>query len=119
MNEQDVVRHVVAWLRRNEWEVERANHRGPGFDIEASQYGQRWYIEAKGDSGDSGNNYTKFHEAIGQVVNRRNDSRAKYSVAFPAGGGYPRYWNKRPKAGRYPVNSCLFVSADGTVRELN
>jgi len=118
MNEEEVVQRVATWLRGNGWHVVRANHRGPGFDIEASQYGQRWYIEAKGDSGDPGSNYTKFHEAIGQVVNRRDDGSAKYSVAFPDVCAFREPWEKRPYAGRFPINSCLLVSNCGAVDEL-
>ncbi|MBE3603993.1 hypothetical protein IMX07_10195 [bacterium] len=119
MNEQEVVEHLATWLQNNGWNVVRANHRGPGFDIEARQGLNRWFIEAKGDyHGDEPNNRMNFNQALGFVLNNRQYPDAKYSVAFPDIPFYRRLWQRSPQAGRFPVNSCLLVSNGAAVDEL-
>lgn len=113
MNEEKVVACLASWLRTQGWNVLRARHRGPGFDIEAESRGGRWFIEAKGDAlGDRPNQVLNFETALGQIVRHGQDPEAKYSVAFPDIPHYRNLWQNARPVGRSPIASCLFVSAN-------
>ncbi len=110
MTENEVIQRVEDWLREQGWSV-RVRRRG--LDIEAEKNAERWFIEAKGDSGgDQGNQHTNFFGALGRIVGNRQDQHAKYSIALPDIPYYRRLWNMILATGR-PVNSCLFVPPTG------
>jgi hypothetical protein len=48
LSEDEVKRHVGAWLHELGWKVTVAWGRSPGLDIRAERGGERWLIEAKG-----------------------------------------------------------------------
>jgi len=120
MREEEVVRHVAAWLTGQSWNVLRAQHTGPGFDIKAEKNGCYWLIEAKGEpitneEADLPNQRLYFNFALGYVLNNYRDTTAKYSIALPDIPGYRGLWNNAPAGGRYPVASCLFVSVNAVL----
>jgi hypothetical protein len=119
LEEDDVKRHIKAWLEGLDWQVEIAwgNNRGP--DIVAQKGGKRWLIEAKGGGGYQQIRASYFSNVLGVLLQRMDDPSARYSIALPSMNQFRGLWKRLPDLAKSRLGmTALFVSLDGTVEEL-
>ena len=93
-----------------------------GIDIEARRGGERWAIEANGEAATDqmGGNY--FLNALGELLQRMSDERARYAIALPENRRNLGLVNRFPDLARRRLGlTVFFVCRDGSgysVREL-
>lgn len=62
------------------------------------------------------NNY--FISVLGEILQRMNDSNARYSIAFPDMKQYRNLWNKLPNIAKERTTiDMLLVDSKGNVKE--
>lgn len=109
-------RLLSAWLQADGWDVCVALGRQPGIDVDARRGGERWVIEAKGETAAP---LLDFQTMLGQVVCLLAAPEVRYSVALPDGAAYRALWARVPELARERLGiSALFISADGDVVEV-
>jgi len=117
--EDEVKLLIGRWLERGGWEISIAAGREPGPDILARQGSRSWTIEVKGSGSRSQMRVNYFLSALGQILQRMNSDKTRYSVAFPDMPQYRRLWQRLPReAKRRTGISALFVGAGGEVDEV-
>src|SRR5260370_40348995 len=78
--------------------------------------GERWLIEVKGSPENADNFGNNFYECSGQILQRMQDSQARYVMAFPADPRFVRQGRKVAKWVRSLVHlHYLFVYEDASV----
>lgn len=120
MLQEDRVKEIIEQhLRRTGWTPKVAMSHEHGIDIEAfSASGERWIIEAKGCGSLNPMRVNYFLMILGELMQRMNDPKAKYSIALPDLPQFRRLWQRLPDlAKRRLVATCLFVANAGAVEE--
>ncbi len=119
MTEDDVKLLLGRWLERGGWEVSIAAGREPGPDILARQGSRSWTIEVKGSGSRPQMPTNYFLSALGQILQRMSEDKARYSVAFPDMPQYRRLWARLPgEAKKRTGVTALFVGASGEIYEV-
>ena len=118
---EDIVKAAVAaWLRSHGWEVQLAEGRAHGIDIEARRGSERWVIEAKGLGSSDPMRVNYFLAVLGCLLQRMSDDRATYSIALPDHRQFERLWMRLPALAKQRTGiSLLLVSDAGQVRCLD
>ena len=119
LSEDDVKRHLQAWLENAGWKVTVIWGRGQGIEIDADKSDRRWIIEAKGRGSLNAMRVNYFLGVLGELLQRMSDPEAKYSIALPDLPQFRRLWERLPElAKRRTTISALFVSESGHVEEV-
>ncbi len=119
LSEDDVKRHVAAWLEGQGWQVAVAWGRTRGLDIRAERDGERWLIEAKGGGSLPAMRVNYFLAILGETLQRMEDPGARYSIALPGLRQFKGLWMRLPDLAKKRLRvTALFVNPDGTVEEL-
>jgi hypothetical protein len=118
LSEDDVKRHVKARLERLGWRVEVAWGKSRGTDILAKRGGDRWLIEAKGGGSLQPMRVNYFLMILGEILQRMDDSSARYSIALPDMRQFRGLWSRLPRhAKTRTAVTALFVSPNGDVHQ--
>ncbi len=119
--EEDEVKDLLQkHLEGRGWRVEEVKWgQEPGIDVLATRSGQRWIIEAKGwADGKEPQQGNYFGSALSELLQRMDDEKARYSLAFPDLPRYRGLWDRLPAlAKRRAGIDCLFVDISGNVIE--
>ena len=119
LTEDAVKRFLVNYLKSNGWTTKVAWGRAKGVDIRAKKNDAIWLIEVKGTGSYPQMRVNFFLNAIGEIIQRMEDSKFKYSLAFPDLPQYRNLWNRVPTHAKRKLElSVLFVSEDGEIEEL-
>jgi hypothetical protein len=120
MSEDELKKILEGWLIEQGWKVEIAWARTPGIDLHARRNDQRWIIEAKGQGTLAPMRVNYFLGALGETLQRMDDPKAAYSIAFPDLQQFSNLWSRLPKLSRERTKiSALFVQHDGGVDKLD
>jgi hypothetical protein len=120
MLQEDRVKEIIEQhLRRTGWSAKVAMGHEHGIDIEAfSASGERWIIEAKGCGSLNPMRVNYFLMILGELMQRMNDPKAKYSIALPDLPQFRRLWQRLPDLAKTRLAAtCLFVTHAGSVEE--
>lgn len=116
LSEDFVKAAMRTWLEEKGWSTQIAWGKERGIDILAQKEGQRWVIEAKGKGAyqQMSNNY--FLGVIGTLMQKMDDPKARYSLAFPRIGVFTRLWDRLPDVPKLRLSlSVFFVDEHGSV----
>ena len=119
LSEDQVKRHVKAWLESAGWEVSVLWGHDRGIDITAQNNGKRWIIEVKGCGSLNPMRVNYFLSILGELLQRMADPEAKYSIALPDMKQFRGLWDRLPALAKQRTTiSALFVSISGEVTEV-
>lgn len=119
MPEDNVKLLLGVWLERRGWEVSIAAGKEPGPDILARQGSESWTIEVKGSGSRPQMRVNYFLSALGQILQRIDSDKVRYSVAFPDMPQYRRLWARLPGEAKIRTGvTALFVGASGEIDEV-
>jgi len=108
------------WLSSQGWQTKIAWGRSQGIDIEARRRKERWVIEVKGEGSRPQMRVNFFLTILGEIVQRMDDPKAKYSIALPNLEQYRRLWQRLPALAKSKLTiTALFVDEEGDVKELS
>jgi hypothetical protein len=120
LEEDDVKRKLQAWLEAASWKVSVSWGRGQGIDVEAFQGDCRWVIEVKGCGSRHAMRVNYFLAVLAELLQRMDDSRAKYSIALPDLPQFRGLWKRLPALAKQRIGiSALFVADSGQVDEVD
>lgn len=109
----------AAFLRAVDGKQTVVRGRAHGVDIDAFRDGRRWMVEVKGCGSRNAMPVNYFLATIGELLQRMNDPSAKYSLAFPDLAQFRGLWERLPRLAKQRTGiTCLFVTADGAVSEV-
>jgi hypothetical protein len=118
LSEDEIKRSIEEFLDKNNWTVNIAWGKTPGVDIDASRNGERWIIEVKGHGSLSAMRVNYFLAVLGELLQRMDDSKAKYSIALPDLPQFRNLWLKLPQLAKQKTGiTCLFVDSHGNIKE--
>ncbi len=118
--EDEVKRRLQAWLEAADWKVTVVWGRGQGIDIDARRGDRRWVIEVKGRGSRDAMRTNYFLGVLGELLQRMNSPKAKYSIALPDLPQYRRLWGRLPALAKRRTDiSALFVADSGQVEEVS
>jgi hypothetical protein len=118
LSEDEIKRSIKAYLDKNNWTSNIAWERKPGIDIDAKRNGERWIIEVKGHGSRPAMRVNYFLAVLGELLQRMDDSNAKYSIALPDLPQFRNLWLKLPRLAKQKTGvSCLFVDSNGNMKE--
>jgi hypothetical protein len=118
LSEDEIKQSIKKHLDKNNWTSDIAWGRKPGIDIDAKRHGERWIIEVKGHGKSNPMRVNYFLGVLGEMLQRMNDSNAKYSIALPDFPQFRKLWDKLPRLTKQKTGiSCLFVDSNGNIRE--
>jgi hypothetical protein len=119
ISEDDVKHSVEEWLTASGWQVVVKWGKTQGIDVEAQKGDQRWIIEAKRCGSLDAMRVNYFVAMLGQLLQRINDSRARYSIALPDLKQFRALWQRLPDLAKSRTTiSALFVDSSGRVQEI-
>jgi hypothetical protein len=117
LSEDEVKRGVKAWLEASGWQVSVVWGRGHGIDILATKGNERWVIEAKGCGSLNPMRVNYFVSMLGELLQRMDDPKARYSIALPDMKQFRGLWERLPSLAKSRTGiSALFVGASGNVQ---
>lgn len=117
--EDDVKRHLQAWLQADGWSVDVVWGHGRGIDADARREDDRWIIEVKGQGTRAAMRVNFFLAALGELLQRMNDPLARYSIAVPDTPQYRGLWQRLPTVAKDRCRiTALFVTGSGQVEEV-
>ena len=120
LQEEDIKRILTDKLCSDGWSVKTAWGHSPGADIDATKNGHRWLIEVKGPGSRSPMRVNYFLSILGEILQRMEDPKAKYSIALPDMEQYRRLWNKLPKLAKERTTiDLILVDQSGKLTVLN
>jgi len=114
---EDAIKALLKnWLEEQGWSVNVAWGRTHGVDIEAVKDDERWLIEAKGPGSREAMRHNYFLSILGETLQRMDDEKARYSIAFPDMQVYRDLWKRLPALAKQRTKiDMLLVSVDGKV----
>ncbi|HEX9809593.1 MAG TPA: MarR family transcriptional regulator, partial [Alphaproteobacteria bacterium] len=116
LSEDAVKKFLMAWLERDGWEVAVAWGKSRGVDIEAKRAGKRWLIEVKGCGSRPEMRVNYFIGMLGELLQRMDDSQARYSIALPDMKQFRGLWARLPTLAKQRLGlSILFVAETGHI----
>jgi len=118
---EDSIKQVLFnWLKSKGWESEVAWGKSRGADIVATREKERWIIEVKGPGSRPQMRVNYFLSILGEILQRMNDSSAKYSIAFPDLQQFRNLWQRLPGLAKSRTGiSALFIDEYSNVDEVN
>jgi len=117
--EDDVKLLLGLWLERDGWEVSIAAGKEPGPDVLARQGSRSWTIEVKGSGSRPQMRVNYFLSVLGQILQRMDSDKTRYSVAFPDMPQYRSLWHRLlGEAKKRTGVTALFVGANGEIDEV-
>ncbi|MDR1250490.1 MAG: hypothetical protein LBK63_14475 [Treponema sp.] len=118
LSEDEIKRSIKAYLDKNNWTANIAWERKPGIDIDAHRNGERWIMEVKGHGSRNAMRVNYFLAVLGELLQRMDDTNAKYSIALPDLPQFRNLWRKLPRLAKQKTGiSCLFVDFRGNIKE--
>lgn len=119
LSEDSVKRAIDTYLRAEGWIPIVCWGRTRGIDIDARRGTERWIIEAKGRGTSPQHQGNNFLSALGELLQRMSDPKARYSIAVPDLPRYRGLWVRLPTRLKRQLRlSSLFVNESGTVEEV-
>jgi ribosomal protein L21E len=107
------------YLEGDGWNINVAWGKIRGIDIDAHRGKERWIIEVKGSGSLQPMRVNYFIGILGELLQRMDDSNAKYSIALPDMKQYRGLWKRLPKLAKERTGiSILFVNEDGIIEEV-
>lgn len=120
LQEEDVKRIINDYLIRDEWNTKVAWGHQHGTDIEAVKNNKRWIIEVKGSGSRQPMRVNYFLSILGEILQRMDDSNARYSIALPDIEQYRRLWDRLPKLAKERTRiDLILVDAKENIYFLN
>jgi biotin operon repressor len=91
-----------------------------GIDIDARRAGGRWIIEAKGEVALQPQQVNYFLGALGELVQRMDDPKARYALALPENRQYRGLVDRLPRLARQrlPLDVFFVRRADNNTFEV-
>ena len=118
ISEKKIKEILNIYLTSAGWTTETSLSAGHGIDIEASRGNDRWVIQVKGTSAFRSMIVNNFLSALGEIFQRMDDSKCKYSVALPDTEQFGRLWERLPLLAKTKIGiTALFVNGLGKVTE--
>lgn len=118
LQEDEVKEHLRAFLESGGWRTTIAPGKTHGIDIDAFKEDKRWIIEVKGCGSRNEMRVNYFLAALGELLQRMNNPRAKYSIAFPDLVQFRGLWERLGTVAKSRTGiTCLFVRSHGEVDE--
>jgi hypothetical protein len=119
LGEDQLKRHLEAYLAKNGWKTDIKWGKAQGVDIEALRGTNRWIIEAKGEGSRDPMRVNYFLCVLGELLQRMTDENAKYSIALPDHKQFRGLWTRLPSLAKDRTRiTALFVDRTGGVQEL-
>ena len=116
LQEEEIKAVINEKLQHDGWETKVAWGHTRGIDIEATKNEERWVIEVKGPGSrpEMRNNY--FISMLGEMLQRMDDERTRYSIALPKMEKYIRLWQELPTlAKKRTTIDLLLVDENGNI----
>jgi hypothetical protein len=99
------------------WHAQITQRKNYSLDIEASRGKERWIIEVSGLG--TPDFVNSFVTVFGEILQRMDDPRNKYSVAFPDMKPFRRLWERLPTLAKNKIGvTALFVDQTGIIDEI-
>ena len=118
LSEDEVKKHIAAWLQQSGWQAKVAWGKARGVDIEATRGRERWIIEAKGQGSLQPMRVNYFIAMLGETLQRMSDAHAKYSIAMPDVPQFRGLWERLPSLAKERTQiTAIFVTALGGISE--
>jgi hypothetical protein len=116
---EDEIKHILHdYLKSVGWQTEIAWGKSQGIDIIATRGKEKWIIEAKGQGSRQPMRVNYFISMLGEVLQRMNDSNAKYSIALPDIAQFRNLWYRLPELAKKRTEiTAIFVDKTGKVTE--
>jgi hypothetical protein len=109
---------LVKRLKSKGWSTKVAKGHAKGADIDAKKGKKRWIIEVKGPGSRQPMRVNYFLSILGEILQRMDDPKAKYSIALPDLKQYRGLWKKLPKVAKERIKiSIIFVDKNGKIKE--
>lgn len=107
-------RHLIS----QGWHAEITQRKSHSLDIEASRGKERWIIEVSGLG--TPDFVNSFVSVFGEILQRMDDPRNKYSVAFPDMKPFRRLWERLPTLAKNKTGiTALFIDPAEMVTEID
>jgi len=118
LSEDAINQALDRWLRERGFETDVRRGHAHGIDIDARKGGERWVIEVKGRGSRPQMRVNFFLAVLGELLQRMDDDRARYSIALPDLPQYRALWRHLPQLAKVRTTiTALFVNEDGKVNE--
>ncbi len=115
-DEDAIKAYLKRWLEDQGWSVKVAWGKNHGVDIEAIKDGEYWLIEAKGPGSRQAMQHNYFLGTLGETLQRMENEKARYSIAFPDMPVYRGLWRRLPTLAKQRTGiDMLLVAEDGKV----
>lgn len=89
------------------------------LDVEATRNGERWLIEVKGPGSRPEMRVNYFIGILGETLQRMDDPKAHYSIAFPDMQAFRNLWAKLPSLAKQRTGiDLILVDEVGTLTTL-
>lgn len=108
ITEDEVKTAVKHYLESQGYEVQVAWARTRGIDIDARGSEGRVIIEAKGEAPPGAQQVNYFLGALGELVQRMDDSDARYALALPDHKQYRGLVERLPRLARQRLNLTIY-----------
>lgn len=119
LDEDAIKSYLKKWLEDQGWSVKVAWGKNHGVDLEAVKGGEYWLIEAKGPGSRQAMRHNYFLGILGETLQRMDNEKARYSIAFPDMQVYRGLWKRLPQLAKQRTGiDMLLVSEDGKVTVL-
>lgn len=119
LSEDWIKERLKQWLEAQGWEVIVTWGRTHGVDVEARKGLDRWILEVKGQGSRPEMRVNYFVGILGELLQRMDDSNAKYSIVLPDLTQFRRLWERLPALAKARIGlTAIFVDAAGNVREV-
>lgn len=118
--DEDAVKAAIKeWIEAQGWSVTVAWGKEHGVDMEARKGAERWLIEVKGPGSRQAMRHNYFLGILGETLQRMDDDKAHYSIAFPNMQVYRNLWERLPVLAKQRTGiDMLLVSENGKVEIL-
>lgn len=119
LQEDDIKRIIANYLNENGWNIQLAMGKNHGIDIDACKEENRWIIEVKGCGSRNAMRVNYFLAILGEILQRMNDPKAKYSIALPDMKQYRNLWDKLPRLAKERTGiTALFINENEQIEEV-
>ncbi|MDR0550656.1 MAG: hypothetical protein LBG72_01415 [Spirochaetaceae bacterium] len=116
LSEDEIKTSIKNYLEKENWTVQVSWGRNPGIDIDAHRGKEHWIIEVKGHGSRNPMRVNYFLAVLGELLQKMDNSNAKYSIALPNYEQYRKLWAKLPQLAKDKTGiSCLFVDSNGGI----
>jgi len=116
---ENKIKHILSdWLKNDGWSVEVHWRKSKGADLIATKNNRKWIIEAVGLRTKQLAKIRSFNSVLGEILQKMDDSKGKYSIALPDQEQYKNLWKSLPKKVKDKNGiTALFIDKLGNVTE--